>query len=145
MNERFRLLRESKIEEYMANNPVKSIREIPLDVAYPDPLSGELYLEFSERLREMRVEMGCEINTNYPRNRKIHIMYLDHSICRKSKMGFFLGQEIELEYKTEEINIKSIFGRGLFCKKCWNRFRKYQKHLFLEGINAKSVEEFFYS
>lgn len=145
MNERYRLLRKSAIENPGSHT---SIRQLPLDKAYPSLHDTEAQSDFYKRLNEFEIEIGLETNTGIPRNRIVHIMYLDHAICRKSNNATYCYSKLILEYKIKIITVKKFKEyRYRGCMKCWERFLKYQEirsGLFHGYPKDISFENMFY-
>ena len=118
-------------EEAMKATGAKSIRELPLDLAYPEKHDEEAQHDFILRLRETPITIGVETNKHIWRDTDtVHIMFDDHALCRKSRFGTSYGKRIELEYRTREI----LFGefkkyRWRCCKKCRERFLTFHKDL----------------
>lgn len=111
----------------------KSIRELPLDVAYPE---AEFQLaarsDLWKRILEYIVEVGVE--TNMFRNvNKRHIMVGDHSLCRKNSIATSYGRKIILKYKTWTMTFEKFRKNRLYnCSKCYKRFIEF--HEKVEGI-----------
>lgn len=128
--ERYELMRKEAIKKLIEETPLSElplenpIRHLPLAKAYPEKHDWEAKLDFLRRLDEYPIEVGRIINEEFKwdwRAKRIHIMYLDHALCRKNNFATSYGKKIILEWKTWEITFKDRLKYKYtwkFCSKC---------------------------
>lgn len=138
---RYRLIREEAIKKLIEDTPLKDlplenpIRQLPLDKAYPSKHDYEAMSDFYLRINEYTVEVGRIINEEVKftwRGKRIHIMHLNHALCRKNNIATSYGKRFILEWKIWEIRYKErkkYRYNFQFCSGCNKLFWKHHEKM----------------